>query len=499
MNRVQMMRPWRLLLAAVAGVTACGESPSAPAPTAQIVSVTVGAATLPSVARLAIELSAPAAIEVAYWAAATPRLRVQAESAGTQDVFLYRLIPGAIYAYEVRIVGSDDHGGDPARGKFETDTLPSALAAVGLAARGEPTIPLTMLSLNATVDSGWFTVVDEDGSVVWYRQAGGRAGAVTVLPNGNFVLQDFANGLTALTPDGRVVGALPQQFIVGPNGPGTGTRIHHDVIATSDNTVLYLARDEVVINDTTWVGEEIWEWNPETGAHAMRWNAWDFLTPTEDFGPRTMPADWLHANSLTTGPRGNILVSFHFLDQIVSISSDYQSFEWRLGGPRSTITVEAGARFSGQHTAAEISPGRVLMFDNGFDREDGSRYSRALELELDVAGGTARSVWEFRPQPDNYARIISSARRLANGNTLVGFGTSAGVAGLATGPIEVYEVTQDGLVLWHLRVDGAWGSYRATPLSTLGGESVVPTSGGPSSEPPTALLAAPLPPHRPRS
>ena len=131
--------------------------------------------------------------------------------------------------------------------------------------------------------------------------------------------------------------------------------------------------------------------------------------------------------SLAVGPRGNVVVSFNFLNQIVSIAAGFGSFEWRLGGPNATIEVADEYRFSGQHTAAEIGEGRVLMFDNGFERAED--YSRALEVELN--GALARKIWEFRPPDDNWSRAISSARRLPNGHTFVTFGMSQGLLGPA--------------------------------------------------------------------
>ena len=99
----------------------------------------------------------------------------------------------------------------------------------------------------------------------------------------------------------------------------------------------------------------------------------------------------MHANSLAIGPRGNILVSVHYFNQILSLSPDWQHIEWRLGGVRSTIAVPSGDEFSGQHTARELAGGRVLMFDNGRDR---GASSRAVEWRLD--GAAAARVWSGR-------------------------------------------------------------------------------------------------------
>lgn len=250
-----------------------------------------------------------------------------------------------------------------------------------------------------------------------------------------------------------------------------GRFIHHDVTATPDNTVLFLAQEARPRADSLVTGEAVWEWTPESGVVEKRWSAFDHLDPEVDRGPRSRASDWLHANSLSLGPRGNVLVSFHFLNQVLSLSADFTAMEWRLGGVGATVAVDDP--FSGQHTAVEVRPNRVLLFNNGFEREE-QRFSRAVEYELDpdgaASGGTARKVWEWRPERDNWARVISSARRLPNGNTVVGFGPGANEALGSTGPIEVYEVTEGGDVVWHLVLDGLVSSmYRATPLFELGG------------------------------
>lgn len=207
-----------------------------------------------------------------------------------------------------------------------------------------------------------------------------------------------------------------------------------------------------------------------------RWETGAFFSPETDRGPLSRPGDWVHANSLSIGPRGNTIVSFFFISEVVSIAPNFQSLEWRLGGAASTFSSTDFLQV-GQHTAAEVDTDRVLVFDNGWPgtRDDGGMYSRALEVRLDREAGTAHIAWEFRPQPDIFAPIISSARRLPNGNTVVNVGTTAGFAGLpATGPSSTFEVTPDGRVIWRMVVDGSSPIYRATPIGDIAGEEEIP-------------------------
>jgi hypothetical protein len=261
--------------------------------------------------------------------------------------------------------------------------------------------------------------------------------------------------------DGQLQHSLPRG--------GSLFHFHHDVAGTAHNTVYVLTRDTLTVADTVWFGEAIWEWDPEAGTTARRWAAHDIWSPATDRGPRSRPVDWLHGNAIHIGPRGNLLLSMHYLDQIVSIAPGFQSLEWRLGGPNATITPTAAARFSGQHTAAELPNGNVFMFDNGFERTDGSRFSRALELRLD--DDSARVVWEYRSAI--YASFISSARRLTNGNTVIGYGPSAGLVN-SSGPVAAHEVTPDGHAIWTLLLENLGSMFRAEPLYSIGGEVIVP-------------------------
>lgn len=333
------------------------------------------------------------------------------------------------------------------------EDLPADLAQVSFVTMGRASVPYFMLELRDTDGFRGFVAVNDAGRPVWFFRTTGSPFSFTRRANGNFVFLDSERGLVEVRADGTVVRELAQ-------ASRPGRRMHHDVTASPHGTVLFIAEEWQPHGDALVNGEAIWEWNPETGAVTKRWSAFDAFDPVADRGPRSRDDDWLHANSIAVGAGGSILLSLHFLDQVVSISPDFTTVEWRLGGTRADIVVPDP--FSGQHTAQEVADGRILLFDNGFDRT-ASPFSRAIEYELN--GTIAQTVWAWRPERDNWARVISGARRLDNGSTVVAFGTPADMPPGATGPIEVYEVTREGGVSWHMQVGGAVSSmYRATPL-----------------------------------
>jgi hypothetical protein len=400
----------------------------------------------PLVRTLRVTLEKPVSIEVEYWTDGEPHRH--ATSAGTSDsVLLARLHANRTYHYA--IVGTGWQG------TFKTDPLPTDLAKIGFAATGSPTTPLVLLHLFQQNGFRGYAIVDSGGEVVWYWRTVDYPFGMARRDNGNFVFMDHGRGLVEVTPSGSVVHELAQDLV--------NREMHHDAIMTHDNTILFIAFDARKVDTATVKGEAIWEWSPELGIATKRWSSWDFLSVTGDRGPR-FGTEWMHANSLAIGPRGNVLLGVHYFNQIISIQPDFKSIEWRLGGVNATIPVEPGEQFSGMHTAREIAPGRIIMFDN---RLESGGHSRAAKF--DISGGTAHKVWEWSSTPPNFAAAVGAARRLDDGNTLVAFGMSQGIAG-STGPTEVYEITPGGEVLWHLVVSNVMTMFRAEPIASIAGE-----------------------------
>jgi hypothetical protein len=403
----------------------------------------------PLVRTLHVELDRTAEVTVEYWTEGDPHLRVQATASPSASLVLTRLRPRQSYQYQ--IVGTSTSG------TFTSDTLPADLAASLLSATGRRTAPLVLLHLFQPAGFKGYAVLGEHDEVVWYWRTNDFPFGMARRANGNFVFMDKGRGLVEVGPDGTVVHELAQDV--------ANREMHHDAIVSLANTILFIAFDDRVVNGATVRGDAIWEWSPESGVLDKRWTSWDHFTLATTPAPRGL--EWMHANALAIGPRGNVLLSVHHWNQVISITPDWSTIEWRLGGSDATYPVDAAEAFSGQHTPREISAGRVLMFDNGVDR---GGYSRAVEYSLDA--GTVRTVWEWRSQPLNFATAVGSARRLSNGNTMIAFGLPAGAAG-STGPTEVYEVDAAGTPVWHL-VTRTQTMYRAEPLTSVGAETEVP-------------------------
>lgn len=433
----------RTLLVLLATVSACSSVFGVESPRVRAHHTTSSA---PLVQTLHVELERPAPVRVEYATGDAQPLIVDSKAAATHSIQLTRLRAGRTYRY--RIIGSG------AKGTFNAGTLPPDLAHVQLTASGSPTTPLVLLHLYDPYGYRGYAAVDAQGEIVWYWRTMDMALGAARRANGHAVFLDRGRGLVEVRPDGSVAHELSQDTI--------DREQHHDVIVTPRNTLLFLAFDQRQHAGALLKGEAIWEWTPETGHAVKRWSSWDHLSPDSDRGMGS-GVEWLHANSLALGPRGNVLVSFRFLSQVMSISPDFQRVEWRLGGVNATRTLSPPNQYSAQHAAREIASNRLLVFDNGVGRRDSSR-----ALELDLSNDEVKAVWQWQPARRNLSAFVGSARRLASGNTLVTFGMGAGRG--STGPVEVYEVTPTGETVWHLELADTWQLFRAEPWPSIASE-----------------------------
>lgn len=414
---------------------------------------------------LVVTLNRAAPLEVTYWTNGAPKLRVARDTVNAVDtIFLPRLRANRTYNYEIRIAGAG--ADDQVRtGSLATGALPQEIADFRFEATGTPTAPLTMIELMVTTTAAsGVIVVDQDGEIIWHWKAsGGFVNGLTRRANGNFVILDQDRGLVEVNERGREVNFLPQ-----PVGTAAYGNIHHDVIATPQNTLYFLAREVKAVEGTQVTGEAIWEWSPEQNIIRKLWSAFDFLDYVTEQTPASSASNWLHGNSLQIGPRGSIIVSFRNIDQVISIAPDFRSLDWRLGGPGGTLEIADADRFYGQHSPIEVAANRVVVFDNALGGPGTALSSRVIELAVDPVTQRATRAWEFIPDPVNYAMRVGSVRRHSNGNTVAAFGWGQG------SPIAVYEITPAGSVQWQLvSTSGIDRLYRATPLMDIGGEVVI--------------------------
>ena len=380
-----------------------------------------------------VALARAARVFVEYDNPQAGRYRTPLSEPGAAHVIpLVRLRPETTYDYTIFVVdgsvadgatleGADAHATAGPGGQFTTGPLPLPLAAIPMEVRGRSSQPLIL----SDYPRGYYVFWDEAGGIVWYHEGGG--GPIAQLPAGT-LLYISRGGLVEITPLGTVV----NRFERG----GAARNPHHDVAVLDAKRVIYLSRARFVFDDSANGGpaqdasgfaDQLRVWDRGSGHFEQVWDskdAWDLLDPAQREATPRGNFSWTHLNSVSIGPRGNVVLSSRARNQVVSLSADSWTIEWQLHGPDSDYEFpNPNDRFYGQHTAVQLDDGNVLLFDNGRGRPDaeGGAYSRALELRLDEAAGTAVKVWEYRPTPDVYTMGRGSAYRLRNDNTLINF------------------------------------------------------------------------------
>jgi hypothetical protein len=443
-----------------------------------------------------IETGEAAAVYVEYGNPEVGWLRTTtSEARSVHHLPLVRLRARTTYAARAFTL---DSGGCPVEvglGEFSSGDVSPQFGEIVTEATGRPSVPLVMMDLRAATDERWLAIFDHDWQPVWYyplpvsvlRAGLGRGvNGVVRLANGNFLYIARNFGLEELTPDARVSRRIRS----------LDSAIHHDLLQLPDGRVLFLGAEDRTIDDTVnggppdfrVRGDVLYILDLAADYEQPYWTLFDFAdstkrNPNYEYRQEEGAQEWSHGNSIALGPRGNVVVSFRHLDQVISISPDLRSVEWRLGGVDGDFAFpDPGDRFYAQHSVAVLPHDRLVMFDNGKFRPEGE-YSRGLELELDFSTMTARKVWEYRHRPDVFAASQSNAVRLDNGETLLNFGFRED----PDDPTLLVGARPDGTAAWEarMRFQGQRTTrYRAYPLETIGGERPVePTVLGRSPEP----------------
>ncbi len=391
-----------------------------------------------------------------------------------------RLRPSTSYQFQVFVVNAQGQITDARNGgTFTTGAVPAHVQALDFRATGTPTFEMALMDIDQD-DAHYMVAIDRDSKVVWYfDDVAENLRAIKQKPDYNIVFMEGELGIREITPLGVETGRLEKSEEAGNS--------HHDFLLLPDGKIAYISNISQVTDaaieaslgipqGTEITALAIREWDPATGQTRILWNMFDHIPLSEIAAGLKQTLNLedraVHTNSLYIGPRGNAIVSFRHLNQIISIAPGWGEIEWRLGGPGSDFTFpNPSDKFYHQHTATELANGHILMFDNGNTRPDaeGGQYSRALELALDFDTMTATKVWEYRNTPDIFSRSICGVFVMKNGNRLVNFGRSQDLVGL---PITLVEVSPSGEVLWksELPAPPLRRRYRAYALDSIYGE-----------------------------
>lgn len=186
-------------------------------------------------------------------------------------------------------------------------------------------------------------------------------------------------------------------------------------------------------------------------------------------GADTHIADWAHFNSIAYNEElKQIIVSSREFSEVWIIEHSESSaiaagheggrygkggdLLWRYGNPASwnngTKTNQALQYQHNAHWIAGDLPGagNIMVFNNGWNRPNGSSFSSVVELvptkspQGAYVHGRAKVVWSYADtnRANFFAPIVSGAERLPNGNTLIDEGTRG----------RIFEVTPRKKLVW---------------------------------------------------
>ena len=157
----------------------------------------------------------------------------------------------------------------------------------------------------------------------------------------------------------------------------------------------------------------------------FQWRTFDHFNITDAIGQNLDSSyiDAVHSNAIEVDTDGNILLSSRYLCEITKINVQTGEIIWRLGGKNNQFKfLNDTLEFTYQHFIRRLVNGDISLFDNGNLHDP--QFSRVLEYKLDEINKTATLVWSYTPSPTVYAGSMGDAQRLANGNTMVGWGSA---------------------------------------------------------------------------
>ncbi len=382
----------------------------------------------------------PTAGRVTWWTPGdAPRTR-ESDGEGTEhEVLLLGNV--AATTYELEVVASRD-GTEVARydGEITTGPLPAELQGVDLSV----SVPLEdgtyggYLYLAVVTETDVAAVLDRQGNPVWWHADDDPdvrdKRILSVMPS--------CDGRSILYNRYRIPGDDGRSYYIRVSLDGEdveridATGHSHTFVELSDGTVAGIFDDVRQVEDEMVYGDQLVELLPG-GETRIVWSTWDQFV--YEPGSPTPGTGWTHSNSLEYDPDEDAYyLGVRNLHTIVKLDRASGESHWLLGGDDSDFEFVDGqaSLFREQHEF-ELVDGGVLLFDNG----PVQRYeSRALELSLDVPGGSADQIWSYSADPPLYSPAGGDVWRLDNGNTIVTWGFAG----------QIDEVTPDGELAWQL-------------------------------------------------
>ncbi len=384
---------------------------------------------------------------------------------GDMDIPLDGLEPGDI----IDILVENKQG---ASRRYEIQYLPSDFPVLTTTVLEEGVSPGLVYFSFSGPGKQYVAIVDNHGVPVFYRGENQRVTDFKLHPNGqrSYAVRTGENN--------QCDRAQTEQVILGPDFEEirrvtTVDLTHtdpHDFLILDDENYIAMAYDCNVRDATAYGGdpEQVVEDSviqevDSSGQVVFEWNSWEKMGIDDQIRPH--PTDYAHINSIWEDFDNNLIVSARSSSQVAKIDRVSGEVLWRLGGKSNQFAFvdDPFSHLCGQHTASRLDSGNILIFDNGQycwpEDESRGEMTRVVEYELDLDAMTATLVWSYSHE-SAYSRAAGGAQRLANDNTMIGWGRSGDIVAteVDAGGDKVFEMTAT--------VDGeAIRSYRARRFS----------------------------------
>lgn len=357
--------------------------------------------------------------------------------------------------------------------------LAPELPQIEVVKTGRPAPGHTFLTLRRIADPVVHEVVIDENGVPVHHFA-------TDLPSGDFKRQPNGTYSVArqVNPEGQ-----PTHEIVVMNGRfeeidrvsnvNLENTDDHDAILRADGGRVLMAYEPEMQEDAP--SGSRWHSDLEIvgpdGEVVFEWSSKDHIPYSDNLTANDI--DYAHINSVADTPDGHLIASFRNTSQVMKIDRQSGDVIWRLGGRSNDFTF-VDDPYGGpcaQHHAQELENGNVLIWDNGSEADEAflpnaadmcpdpedpdgppvaRSFSRAVEYELDTEAMTATLVWSHDRDQEVFGPFTGSVQRLENGNTLMGWGTTA--IGSKPTSLVASEIDESGETVWEMSAIGADGN-----------------------------------------
>lgn len=312
---------------------------------------------------------------------------------------------------------------NPNKGSRVADSLPINFPELVIQKNDSPFDGKLFMSLFGATDYPANLIIENNGNPIYYNELPAAGIDFKRQPNGTITYFDNQKDkFYALNNLYEIVDSFEC-------GNGFETDLHELLVLPNEHAYL-LGIDPRIIDmsqivpggqpNAEVIGFLIQELDKDKNV-IFQWKSLDYIPVTdasESIDLTLQVIDYIHSNAIDVDYDGNLLLSSRHLDEITKISRQTGEIIWRLGGKGNEFTfIGEGLPFYHQHDVRRIPNGNILFFDNG--NFHNPPFSRAVEYQLDEENHVATLAWQFRNTPDLFAQAMGSARRLANGNTII--------------------------------------------------------------------------------